>query len=110
MRSIISRLVPILRASEKRETPAARLMVAYVWRRVDPGRPDRRLPIPGPEVVQAHVTASKRREEQGRVEARREGVESVHDALTPELLGVLASKRVDATHRKDGVAAHISVR
>ena len=28
----------------------------------------------------------------------------------PELLGVLASKRVDATHRKDGIVARISAR
>jgi hypothetical protein len=45
--------------------------------RLDPRGADRRLPLPRPPVVQRHVAAPQRREQQRRVEPRRQGFQGV---------------------------------
>jgi hypothetical protein len=64
--------------------------------------------IPAPHAEQKLISEFFRAAEDERDLLRK--VAGAAAADYPELLGVLASKRVDATHRKDGIVARISAR
>jgi hypothetical protein len=78
VRSIILMLLPINRANSKVEIPAARASAANVWRRqygprlLIPAASSAGIPVAGAPSVEADVPTPRRREEQRRVQPRRQ--------------------------------------